>query len=29
MAHLEKVAPTHTEPVVSYGNREMKRLIRG
>ncbi|MCB9594613.1 MAG: NAD(P)H-binding protein [Sandaracinaceae bacterium] len=27
VAHLEKVAPTQTERVVSYQNREMKQLI--
>jgi len=28
VAHLEKRAPTQNEPVVSYGNKEMKALIR-
>jgi hypothetical protein len=28
VAHLEKRVATQHEPVVSYGNREMKRLIR-
>ena len=27
-AHLEKRAPAQTQPVVCYGNREMKALIR-
>ncbi|MDH5655659.1 MAG: hypothetical protein OEZ34_07110, partial [Spirochaetia bacterium] len=26
-AHLEKIAPTQTEPVIVYGNKEMKQLI--
>ena len=29
VAHLEKRAATQSEPVVSYGNKEMKALIRG
>lgn len=29
VAHLESQVATQTGPVVSYGNREMKRLIRG
>jgi uncharacterized protein YbjT (DUF2867 family) len=28
VAHLEKRVPTQNEPVVYYGNKEMKRLIR-
>jgi uncharacterized protein YbjT (DUF2867 family) len=28
VAHLESRVPTQTEPVLSYGNKEMKRLIR-
>ena len=28
VAHLEKIAAVQDEPVVSYGNKEMKRLIR-
>lgn len=28
VAHLEKGAASQTEPVISYGNKEMKQLIR-
>jgi hypothetical protein len=28
VAHLEKRVPTQTEAVISYGNKEMKQLIR-
>lgn len=29
VAHLEKEVATQSEPVVAYGNKEMKQLIRG
>jgi hypothetical protein len=29
VAHLDKRAPSQTEPAVTYGNKAMKQLIRG